>query len=91
MKGDGIKVAYCNADYLIMLANGSTGNSPNLDAVPNPPKGTVDGIECVTGDKSLTKEAHIVKIPLNPVMLSTSTRMNNVNTVAYPDGGTDSA
>jgi len=57
MKGDGIKVAYCNADYLVLITNGSTGNSPNLDAVLNPPKGTVNGVECVTGDKSLTRES----------------------------------
>lgn len=90
MKTDGIKAAYCNTDYLIIISDGTTGSKPFLDGVINPPKGNINGVDCVTGDSTMTEESHYYKIPLTNVPLNTATRLNNVNTVAFPDGANDS-
>ena len=89
MKGPGIKAAYCNDEFLVIISDGTPGFKTNLDSVKNPP-GAVDknGMTCVT---RYTNPAFMtVKIPLNPTLLATSTAgVNNVNTNSFPNGGGD--
>ena len=89
IKGQGIKAAYCNDEFLVIISDGTPGFKTNLDSVKNPP-GSVDknGMACVT---RYTNPAFMtVKIPLNPTLLATSSAgVNNVNTDSFPNGGGD--
>ena len=89
MKGQGIKAAYCNDAFLVIISDGSTGFSNYLSSIHNPP-GSVgsDGVACVT--RTTNPSYSTVKIPLYPTLLATSDpSTNNVNTNSYPNGAGD--
>ena len=87
--GGGIKAAYCNDAFLVIVSDGTPGFSTNLESIKNPP-GAVssDGSACVT--RTVNPSYHVAKIPLYPTLLSTSDKnINNVNTNSYPAGPGD--
>jgi len=100
----GVKAAYCNADNLVIVANGIPGYmlhpkygqiTPNLYDVLNPPGGQLSGGVSAGGGADTCKtrtwvpDLKIYKIPLKPVALSTSKNTNNQNTKAFPNGAGD--
>ena len=88
--GQGIKAAYCNDAFLIIISDGTPGFQTNLESIKNPP-GSVDsdGVTCVT--RYVNPTYMTVKIPLYPTMLSTSDpSINNVNNKSFPNGAGDS-
>ena len=90
MKGQGIKAAYCNDEFLVIHSDGTTGFSDTLKSVKNPPASiSSDGTACVT--RSTNPSYLSVKIPLNPSLLDTSDPLiNNVNSKSFPKGAGDS-
>lgn len=86
MFGQGIKAAYCNDQFLVILSDGTTGFPSYLGSVMFPPAATSsNGTKCVTRYKN--PGFGTAKIPLYPVLLSTSDlTINNVNTKSFPNG-----
>lgn len=87
--GHGIKTAYCNDAFLVIVSDGTPGFTTNLLSVKNPP-GAVssDGTLCVT--RTVNPSYEVVKIPLFPTLLSTSDKdVNNINTKSFPGGPGD--
>lgn len=83
--GRGIKAAYCNDAFLVILSDGSSGFSSYLGSIKNPPASTLsNGSMCVTRHADPTYL--VSKIPLFPTLLSTSDTTNNLNTKAFPNG-----
>jgi hypothetical protein len=80
--------AYCNDEFLVLHTTASPNHIPNLEDVLDPPKATTSsGAECRTRTWS---EAYFTwKVPLKPKWLNTSTRLNNVNSAAFPGGAGD--
>jgi hypothetical protein len=79
--GSGVKYAYCNDKYLVIVASGASDFfQANLDDVPYPPGGTgLDGQSGRTGMASLDETKHQeMFFPLDVTLLSTSTGSNNV-------------
>ncbi|GMH63049.1 hypothetical protein TrST_g9924 [Triparma strigata] len=79
LKGFGVKYAYCNDEWLHIIASGETGGmyTENLNDTPYPPAAGSDfsmrtGMD--TLDTSRTQELYF---PLNPTALSTSEGTNN--------------
>ena len=91
MKGQGIKAAYCNDEFLVIHSDGTTSFSDTLKSVKNPPASiSSDGTACVT--RSTNPSYLTVKIPLNPRLLVTSDPLiNNVNSKSFPNGAGDAA
>ena len=89
MKGQGIKAAYCNDAFLVIITDSSTGFSNYLTSIRNPPASVAsDGSACVT--RTTNPGYSTIKIPLYPQLLSTSDpNVNNVNNNAYPNGAGD--
>ena len=87
--GNGIKAAYCNDAFLVIHTDETTGYNNYLGSIKNPPASTSsNGTRCVT--RYVNPVYGITKIPLYPVMLSTSDpSINNVNTNSFPNGGGD--
>ena len=87
--GQGIKAAYCNDAFLVIISDGTPGYQTNLDSIKNPP-GAVgsDGSTCVT--RTANPAYMTVKIPLYPTLLSTADpSINNVNSQSFPNGPGD--
>ena len=87
--GGGVKAAYCNDAFLVIVSDGTPGFPTYLTSIKNPP-GAVgsDGLACVT--RTVNPSYQIYKIPLNPTLLSTGDKaINNVNTDSFPSGGGD--
>ena len=92
MHGPGIKAAFCNDAFLVILSDLTAGFTTHLNSIKNPPA-AVDhytGKTCVT--RYANPEYQSLKIPLFPVMLSTADpSINNVNLMSFPNGpGSDS-
>lgn len=83
--GTGIKAAYCNDAFLVILSDGSSGFPNYLSSVKNPPGSVLsNGSLCVTRHAD---SAYLVsKIPLFPTLFTTSDKTNNLNTKAFPNG-----
>lgn len=90
MSGPGVKAAYCNDLFLVLQTDGTSGFPGYLQSILNPPASVANGVTCVT---RYTNPTFLVsKIPLNPVLLSTSDpAVNNVNTNSFPSGASDSS
>ena len=87
--GGGVKAAYCNDAFLVIVSDGSPGFPTYLRSIKNPP-GAVssDGSACVT--RTVNPSYLIAKIPLYPTLLPASDKtVNNVNTNSFPNGGGD--
>jgi len=84
-----VKFAFCNDQYLNIIADGAPAWTPNLDDVPNPPGGwQSDGVTaCVTRSSSITPRFETAKIPLSYSLLSSASTTNNMAT--FPDGSGD--
>jgi hypothetical protein len=83
--GNGIKAAYCNDAFLVILSDGTSGFSNYLGSIKNPPGSFFsNGSMCVTRHADATYL--VSKIPLFPTLLSTSDTTNNLNTKAFPNG-----
>lgn len=90
MSGPGMKAAYCNDNFLVLQSDGSPGFPTYLQSILNPPAAVANGVTCVTRYTNPTFMT--AKIPLNPVLLSTSDpSINNVNTKSFPSGPSDSS
>lgn len=92
IKHSGVKVAYCNDQYLVVLADGSPGFETNMMDTPNPP-GAVDSTNtnCVTRFAN-SGYTNTFKIPLYPQPLSTADpAINNLNLNAFPSGAADAS
>ena len=68
--GGGVKAAYCNDAFLVIVSDGTPGFPTYLTSIKNPP-GAVgsDGSACVT--RTVNPSYQTYKIPLNPTLLST--------------------
>ena len=86
MFGQGIKAAFCNDQFLVILSDGTTGFPSYLGSVMFPPAATSsNGTKCVTRYKN--PGFGTAKIPLYPVLLDTSDlTINNVNKKSFPNG-----
>ena len=83
--GNGIKAAYCNDAFLVILSDGTPGFPSYLGSIKNPPGSFfANGTLCVT--RHADPSYLISKIPLSPTLLSTSDKTNNLNTKAFPNG-----
>ena len=89
MVGQGIKAAFCNDQFLVILTDGSGGFQTLLGSIKNPPASSDStGTTCVT--RFVNPIYMTVKIPLFPTLLSTSDpAINNVNTNSFPNGPGD--
>lgn len=77
----GVKAAYCNADFLVIWADGLPSYNPNaaeyLPSIPLPPGGgTVNGATCRV--KTATEKLTVYKIPLSTTVQAGS------NTIPSP-------
>jgi len=95
ISGDGVKLAFCNDNFLVMMTDLSAGYPNWISDIPNPPGGGEDhdrtdqsdsGIFCQTGIESMYEEFGVYKFPLKNVMLKTDDYTNNLNYDAYPNG-----
>jgi len=95
IKSNGIKAAYCNDHFMVVHTDLSSGWTPWLSDIPNPPGGGEDhdrtdqtdtGIFCQTGLESLYEEYGIYKFPLVTTQLSGDDYTNNLNLEAFPNG-----
>ena len=89
MKGQGIKAAFCNDQFLVIHSDGTPGFSTYLDSIKNPPGAVAsDGTTCVT--RFTNPSYTFVKIPLYPTLLSTADALvNNINLNSFPNGPGD--
>ena len=88
--GQGVKAAYCNDAFLVIVSDGSSGFANYLGSIKNPPASTSEsGANCVT---RYTNPAFMTtKIPLFPTLLLTADpAINNKNTKSFPKGQCDS-
>ena len=87
--GQGVKAAYCNDAFLVILSDGSSGFANYLSSIKNPPASTTEsGGNCVT--RYTNPVFMTTKIPLFPTLLSTADRnINNKNTKSFPNGQCD--
>lgn len=86
--GSGVKAAFCNDNWLVLVSSGEPGFTPNLLDVPWPPASvSLDGTRCVT--RSTSMGTLFWRIYLGASLLPTATRYNNVNSVAFPGGAGD--
>ena len=89
MVGQGIKAAFCNDAFLVIITDGTGGFATTLSSVKNPPA-SVDStnVACVT--RYVNPSFFTVQIPLFPKLLNTSDpSINNVNNKSFPAGGAD--
>ena len=82
MIGGGLKAVYCNDEHLIVHSNGVPFHTDGLAYIPRPPgEGGVD-----YSSASVTRSYHqsltTFKVPLDPVMLSTSAASNNLDALS---------
>jgi hypothetical protein len=90
MSGPGVKAAFCNDLFLVLQTDGSSGFPTYLQSIMFPPAAVANGVTCVTRYTNPT--FMISKIPLYPILLSTSDpAINNVNTKSFPSGASDSS
>lgn len=75
----GLMSAYCNDNYLVLVANGTPNHNTGLSDIPRPPGqgGVSYSKACVT--RSFHQSYNIYKIPLNPLKLSTASASNNIS------------
>ena len=95
IKADGIKAAFCNDAFLVVLTDLSAGYPNWIADIPNPPGGGEDhdrtdqsdtGIFCQTGVESMYEEFGVYKFPLTTTPLPGDDYTNNLNYKAYPNG-----
>lgn len=85
--GGGVYYAFCNDNKLVVITDGGPGYTPDLGNIPNPPGGS--GNTCAT--RTWFHEAKTYTFPLvgTYTLLSTATRNNNANNIAFPSGAAD--
>jgi hypothetical protein len=75
--GSGLKAAYCNDEYLVILSSGKGDFKGNLDEIPFPPGGSSTwGTACRTRTQSAGW--YSTKIPLKYTLLPSAVSTNNV-------------
>ena len=101
----GVKAAYCNDQWLVIMSDGAPTWSTNLFEIPNPPGSTQiangtfangtqwAGTNYFIGDKCVTRYTNpswfTYAIPLSYTLLPTASSLNNINSLAYPGGAGD--
>jgi hypothetical protein len=87
-----VYAAWCNANYLVVFADGTSSFKGNMDNTPRPPSSTeTDGSTCRTREGTrCASAAQAAVFPLSITLLSTAAATNNENTAAFPGGAADS-
>ena len=80
--GSGVKAAFCNDAFLVIMGTGAGIEPYNLADVYNPPGANINGTQCVTRTASAGFLTN--KIWLTPQLLPAASPTNNIE--AYPGG-----